>query len=123
MDNKLKKVCTIEDISLNSSKSFNIEGHDILITNCDNKFFATGLKCTHLNLSLEGGIVEDSRITCPHHKSVFNLKDGDVLQGPQTVPGLNIKSPKVMTDIAQRFMKKLGVYKIEKKGNDIYVEI
>ncbi|MHB8362887.1 MAG: Rieske (2Fe-2S) protein [Patescibacteria group bacterium] len=53
MHDNLKKVCGIEDVSLNPSKSFNIEGRDILITNCEDAFFATDLKCTHANLSLE----------------------------------------------------------------------
>ena len=123
MDDNLKKVCSVDDMPLNSSKNFNIEEKNILITNCNNEFFATDLKCTHLNLSLDGGIVKDFTITCPHHESVFNLKNGDVLEGPKIVPGLNIKSPKIMTSISQRFMKKLGVYKIEKKGDTLYIEI
>ena len=47
MDDNLKKVCSVDDIHLNSSKNFNIEEKSILITNCNNEFFATDLKCTH----------------------------------------------------------------------------
>ena len=47
MDDNLKKVCSVDDIHLNSSKNFNIEEKNILITNCNNEFFATDLKYTH----------------------------------------------------------------------------
>jgi nitrite reductase/ring-hydroxylating ferredoxin subunit len=52
-------------------------------------------RCSHMSGSLAEGELEDGRLTCPWHGSVFGLSDGAVLRGPATAP-----QPKFTTRIA-----------------------
>lgn len=52
-------------------------------------------RCSHFSGSLAEGELEDGRLTCPWHGSVFRLCDGAVLRGPATAP-----QPKFLTRVA-----------------------
>jgi nitrite reductase/ring-hydroxylating ferredoxin subunit len=42
--------------------------------------------CTHQQCSLSEGFLDEYAIICPCHQSVFDVRDGQVLLGPATVP-------------------------------------
>jgi nitrite reductase/ring-hydroxylating ferredoxin subunit/uncharacterized membrane protein len=43
-------------------------------------------RCSHRGGPLHKGKVEDGRVRCPWHLSVFSLEDGSVVRGPATAP-------------------------------------
>ena len=48
--------------------------------------YALGELCSHLAGPLADGEVTDCSLACPWHGSRFNLRDGQVLDGPATYP-------------------------------------
>jgi nitrite reductase/ring-hydroxylating ferredoxin subunit len=42
--------------------------------------------CTHRECPLSEGVIDDSSVTCPCHKSRFDLRTGQPLNGPATQP-------------------------------------
>lgn len=49
------------------------------------KIYALTAVCTHAGGPLDEGELEDNRIVCPWHGSIFSLEDGSVQGGPATM--------------------------------------
>lgn len=65
-------------------------GVDIFVVSIDGKTYAMGNVCTHAGGPLNEGkwIEREGRcmIECPWHLSLFDVRTGDILQGPATFP-------------------------------------
>jgi len=59
---------------------------DILIANAHGKISAIGNTCTHQGCTLSGGRLDGETVQCPCHGSVFNVRTGEVVQGPAKKP-------------------------------------
>lgn len=99
-----QKVCKTTDIPVGGTKSFVLENDTvpyILIHTEDGSFYSYEQKCTHLSCAVyyKPGTM---KIECPCHNGWFDVKTGEVLQGPPP-----------------RALKKLMVTFI---GEDIYVQ-
>jgi nitrite reductase/ring-hydroxylating ferredoxin subunit len=57
-----------------------------LLVNVDGEYYAIGNKCTHRSCKLSKGALEGDAVKCPCHKSVFNVKTGEVVHGPASKP-------------------------------------
>jgi len=76
----------IEDIPEGACKLARVKGVSVAIFNVDGKLYATQADCTHAGGPLcEGGIWGDS-VTCPWHGSEFNVRTGEVINGPADEP-------------------------------------
>ncbi len=87
-DDKKHSVCSINDIPVGGTKSFVIDGETIpyiLVHTEDGKFYAYEQKCTHLSCAVyyRPGTM---KIECPCHNGWFDVKTGEVLQGPPPRP-------------------------------------
>lgn len=81
-------VCTISDIPVGGTKSFVLENEDIpyiLIHTEAGEFYAYEQKCTHLACAVYYRPGTD-KIECPCHNGWFDVKTGEVLQGPPPRP-------------------------------------
>ncbi|MEJ7829694.1 MAG: Rieske 2Fe-2S domain-containing protein [Segetibacter sp.] len=59
----------------------------VLLVRKKGKIFAIANTCSHLGGPLsEGKLLDDCRVKCPWHGSVFSLEDGSVVDGPATEP-------------------------------------
>ncbi|WP_164110356.1 MULTISPECIES: Rieske (2Fe-2S) protein [Sphingobacterium] len=101
---KKQKICTVNNIPIGGTKSFVMQNSTIpyiLIHTEEGKFYAYEQKCTHLSCAVyyKPGTM---KIECPCHNGWFDVKTGDVLQGPPP-----------------RALKKLDVVL---QGEDIYVQ-
>ncbi|HOZ97176.1 MAG TPA: Rieske (2Fe-2S) protein [Niabella sp.] len=81
-------ICTIQDIPVGGTKSFVMEGESIpyiLIHTEEGEFYAYEQKCTHLSCAVyyKPGT---KKIECPCHNGWFDVKTGEVLQGPPPRP-------------------------------------
>jgi nitrite reductase/ring-hydroxylating ferredoxin subunit len=65
---------------------FESQGRKILLANVDGQYYAIGGICTHLGCILSDGKLSGDKIQCPCHGSVFNIKTGEVIQGPARKP-------------------------------------
>jgi len=78
-------VARVSDIPPGQRKIVKAKGEEILVLNIQGKFYAIGSKCTHLGFTLFEGAVEGTVITCPNHKSKFDITTGKVLSLPAKV--------------------------------------
>jgi len=59
----------------------------VLLARKDGEIFAIAHTCSHLGGPLsEGDLLDNCRVRCPWHGSVFSLEDGSVVDGPATEP-------------------------------------
>ncbi len=97
----LVRISSTGDVKPNSKKTFQVEGRSVLLTNVGGKFYAIGAICNHARWDLSLGTIQGEEVVCAGHGSIWNLK---------TCEG--------------KFVKPLlpePVYKVEVKGNDIFI--
>ncbi len=59
----------------------------VLLARKNGEIFAIAHTCSHLGGPLsKGDLLDDCRVRCPWHGSVFSLEDGSVVDGPATEP-------------------------------------
>lgn len=70
-----------------------VEGTPVAVFNVGGELYAIGAVCPHEGGPLDEGEVEDGRVTCPWHGSVFELKTGKVLTPParKDVPVFDVR--------------------------------
>lgn len=65
---------------------FDIEGTPVALVNVDGALYAFDDTCSHRACPLSEGAMDGPIVTCPCHKSRFDVRTGDVLNGPATEP-------------------------------------
>jgi nitrite reductase/ring-hydroxylating ferredoxin subunit len=80
------KIALIRDLPRGTMRKVTHQGKSILLANIDGKYYAIGNNCTHLGCFLSAGILEGEKIQCPCKGSIFNIKTGEVVQGPAEKP-------------------------------------
>lgn len=63
-------------------RAFDVGGTKILLAHSAGRLFAVGALCPHAKAPLVEGAVCGTRLVCPWHQSVFNLRDGSMLEPP-----------------------------------------
>ncbi len=58
-----------------------VEDLTLMITNIGGEYYAINNRCPHMGGSLYDGILDGETVTCPRHKSVFNVKTGALVKG------------------------------------------
>ena len=78
------EIAVVSTKKLSPGKMIGVEkdGQSILIANIDGAYYAIGNMCTHQGCLLSDGTLKGGRVECPCHGSVFDVKTGEVLQGP-----------------------------------------
>jgi nitrite reductase/ring-hydroxylating ferredoxin subunit len=76
---------------------------EIALYRLGDDYYATHGQCTHENVSLCDGFIEDGYIECPLHGACFNIRSGKVISSPAEVD--------------------LKTYPVKLEGNRIYVGI
>jgi NADPH-dependent 2,4-dienoyl-CoA reductase/sulfur reductase-like enzyme/nitrite reductase/ring-hydroxylating ferredoxin subunit len=80
---KGEKVMQVADMKPNSMKTVKVGGKDVLLVRTEDKeFHAVGAKCTHYRAPLEKGVLSGDRVVCPWHAASFNVRSGDIEDGP-----------------------------------------
>lgn len=80
------RVASIKDVSEGKMIGVKIDKKDILIANLGGRFYVIGNRCTHMGCLLSKGTLEEERVTCPCHFSVFDVKTGRVIKSPAPKP-------------------------------------
>jgi len=93
------RACKTEDLKNSNPLDFDYEDKKILITNVDNRIYATDRICTHAYADLSTGFLNESEktVTCPLHMSIFDLENGKPLNLPAEDP-LKTYNVKVESD-------------------------
>jgi nitrite reductase/ring-hydroxylating ferredoxin subunit len=77
------KVGEPSDVPVGKMKMFKVGEKEYLIANVEEKYYAIGNRCTHANADLSQGSLEGNVVTCPKHKSRFDVTTGKVISGPK----------------------------------------
>lgn len=83
----LEKVCAVGDLAVNQAKKVVAGGIPIaLVLDSAGDIHAIGDTCTHGDISLSEGFVEDNTLECWAHGSKFELTTGKPLTLPAFEP-------------------------------------
>ena len=75
-----------EDLEEGGMRAFDVQGTTIAVANVKGTFHAFDDTCTHRQCSLAQGDLEETTVTCPCHGSEFDVRSGEVLEGPAREP-------------------------------------
>ena len=97
-----QRVCTLEELTLNQAQRFELDGIAIaVVLDSTGTVHAIGDVCTHGDISLSEGFVEDDTLECWAHGSKFSLRTGTPLtlpaSGPVPVFGVVVDAAGVVT--------------------------
>ena len=90
------------DLGEGEMRAFDVHGTKITVANVGGVFHAFDDTCTHMACSLAEGDLEETTVICPCHGSEFDVRSGEVLQGPAREP--------------------LGTYETRVEGGNLEVE-
>ena len=105
----LVKVAETSEIPLGQMKAVKLAEKEVLIANVNNIYYAIGNICTHMGGNLAKGTLEGNTVTCPKHKSKFDVTTGKVISGPK----IPLMHPKIKDE---------PVYVVKVEGKDILLE-
>ena len=74
------KVALANELPAGDKLKVTVEGKTLLLTNVDGQYYAIDNRCPHMGGSLFDGQLENGQITCPRHKTVFDVKTGAVVK-------------------------------------------
>jgi 3-phenylpropionate/trans-cinnamate dioxygenase ferredoxin subunit len=81
------RVCGVDDLGENQAARFVVDGVPIaVVKDAAGDIFAIGDTCTHGDISLAEGFVEDDTLECWAHGSKFSLHTGKPLTLPAYEP-------------------------------------
>ncbi|MDY7543962.1 non-heme iron oxygenase ferredoxin subunit [Cryobacterium breve] len=97
------KICAFDELEENQAVKVEIDGVPIVVVrDSAGDVFAIGDTCTHGDISLSEGFVEDDTVECWAHGSKFSLKSGRPLNLPAYEP--------------------VPVFKVELIDGDVYID-
>lgn len=79
-------VAGANELSEGEMRAFEVRGIKVAVANVAGTFYAFDDTCTHLQCSLAEGDLEEAVVICPCHGSEFDVRSGEVLQGPAREP-------------------------------------
>ncbi|GHJ38372.1 non-heme iron oxygenase ferredoxin subunit [Streptomyces sp. TS71-3] len=80
------RVCELGELEVDTPKRVEIEGTPVAVVRTEEEVFAIYDICSHANVSLAEGEVEDGQIECWLHGSCFDLRTGKPSSLPATRP-------------------------------------
>jgi len=103
------KVAETSEVGLGQMKAVKLGEKEVLIANINGAYFAIGNRCTHRSGELAKGVLEGNIVTCPKHKSKFDVTTGKVISGPK----IPLFHPKIEDE---------PVFAVKVEGKDILLE-
>lgn len=89
-------------IAAGTTKSFSVDGLDVLVCNIEGSFYAIEDVCTHDGAPLDQGHLEGKCIVCPRHGATFDVRTGEALTLPAVIPvmtfGVSVEGDDIVID-------------------------
>lgn len=85
MSDKFIPAISTDEIAPGGMKTVEVEGHQIVISNCRGTYYAIQRRCGHMNAPLELGTLDGKIVTCAMHCAQFDVTTGRALSGPVPV--------------------------------------
>jgi nitrite reductase/ring-hydroxylating ferredoxin subunit len=80
------RVTNRASVSATEARGFTAAGREIVLCEVDGEIHALDGICTHEDLPLEGGELEDGILECPWHGARYDVRTGRVRALPATLP-------------------------------------
>ena len=80
------KIGHLNDFKNDQIVTYIYDDREILTVKIEDKIFAVDNICSHAEEQLCKGSLIDNEIECPRHGARFNLKTGEVTEGPALLP-------------------------------------
>ncbi|MFF9364853.1 non-heme iron oxygenase ferredoxin subunit [Streptomyces griseoluteus] len=103
MTTTFQRVCGLSELSEDTPKRVELDGTPVSIVKTEGEVYAIYDICSHANVSLSEGEVEDGQIECWLHGSCFDLRSGKPSGLPATRP--------------------VPVYPVKIEGDDVLVSL
>jgi 3-phenylpropionate/trans-cinnamate dioxygenase ferredoxin component len=87
-------VAALSAVPEGEARGFEVEGREIVLCHEGGEIFALEGMCTHQDLPLDGGAVEDGEVTCEWHGARFDVCSG-AARGLPAVRGLRTYEARV----------------------------
>ena len=97
------RVCGLGELEEDTPKRVELDGTPISVVRTEGEVFAIHDICSHANVSLAEGEVDDCHIECWLHGSRFDLRTGKPTGLPATEP--------------------VSTFPVEVRGADVYVDV
>lgn len=68
------------------ARGFEVDGREVVLCRLDGELCALNGICTHEDLPLDGGAVEDGVLTCPWHGARYDIRSGRAVALPAIRP-------------------------------------
>ena len=94
---EFRKAAKTEDVPAGQRKMVKVGGKRIALFNIDGNYYAIDDTCTHKGGPLSEGQVAGTTVTCPWHRSSFDLRTGDAMTPPAEV-GVSTYNVRVVDD-------------------------
>jgi len=98
-----EKAALKKEIPAGKMKALEVAKVSVLLANVAGEYYAIGNKCTHRGCKLSSGVFEGETVKCPCHKSVFNVKTGEVVHGPASKPtpkyAVKVKEEQILVSV------------------------
>lgn len=95
------KVATVSEIADDAAVSVQVAGDDVCLARSDGQLYALRDECSHGQVALSDGDVENATVECVMHGSRFDLRTGRALTPPA--------------------VQSVAVYQVRVVGDDVYV--
>ena len=81
-------LCPLDELEDGGVRRFDVKGRSLAVVRLGDDVYALGDRCSHADVSLSGGEVDDEECTveCPKHGSEFDLLTGEPRSLPATRP-------------------------------------
>jgi len=80
--NEFMRAISTGEIAPGGMKTVELDGHEIVVCNCDGTYYAIQRRCGHMNAPLEMGTLDGKFVTCAMHCAQFDVTTGQALSGP-----------------------------------------
>jgi len=80
------RALSLSQLPPGSMSAVDLAGRRIMVANIGGEVYAVSGVCTHEETDLGIGFMVEERVVCPLHLSQFDLRTGEVLNPPATVP-------------------------------------
>jgi len=74
------EVAKVSDLADGMMKKVVIGERAVLLAKAQDRVYATGALCPHLQADLSEGTLQGTVLTCPLHSSKFDIRDGHVVR-------------------------------------------
>ena len=108
MSDKFIRARRTAEISPFGMKTVELEGNEIVIGNCGEKYYAIQRRCGHMNAPLEMGTLDSIYLTCPMHFAQFDITTGEAISGPVSSDTGHESLPPILGEYMQHIGMLMG---------------